>query len=140
MKKLILLFTMVMVLLIAGCSDKATLYVYNDTVVTISLAVNGEHFELNNDEYYTDSWNLNQSVFGNESKDVKIETDSQLYLFGDTHKISLSPGDEKDYHIDYNAGAITLTNDTDVTITAVYLSPVNDDYWGDNDLDSEIAP
>ena len=138
MKKIILLLVSAMLLLIAGCSDKATLNIYNDTVVTISLSANGDHFQLDNDEYYTNSWNLDQSIFGNDSKDVNIVIDSQLYLFGTSHKIKLSPGDNKDYHIDYDAGAINLINDTDVAIIGVYLSPVNDDYWGDNDLDGEI--
>ncbi len=140
MKKLVILFLSVILLFIAGCTDKASLSVYNDTDGTISLAINSDHFELNNDEYYTDSWNLNTSIFGNETKNVNIVTDAKMYLFGSTHKVSLSPGDDKDFHIEYDAGAIDLSNSTGVTITAVYLSPVNDDYWGDNDLEGEIAP
>ena len=138
MKKVILLIMSISLLMIAGCTDKATLSVYNDTSDTITLSVDNDNFQLDNDEYYTRSWNLAQSVFGDETKDVNININSQLYLFGRTHKIKLSPGNDKDYHIDYDAGAINLSNNTDVTVTAVYLSPVNDSYWGDNDLDGTI--
>lgn len=138
MKKITVILIVVMLGLIA-CTEKGSLIVKNETARDAWITVDGSNTTLVSGAQYDRNWDLNSSIFGSEEKDVEVVY-SGYHVFSDTTKLKIKAGSTKNYEIDASGGCIQLNNtSTSLTIIEVYISPSEDDFWGDNDLAGTVA-
>jgi len=130
-KTWVLLFAVALVMV--GCSQDGDLKVYNETSSYVSFTLNnGEEIELDYSEYFTKSWSLASSIFGNEEKDIDVNYTGD-YVFSDDTTVTVEAGKTKKLRIYPDAGIASIwNNSSSFYIEELYLSPSSSSNWGDN--------
>jgi len=141
MKRLCIFAILLLALLLIGCTDDGELTVENKSSDDVWFDINnGTEITLNAGEDYEKSWELAADIFGVEEKDVEIDYSGYHVFTGDI-EFSIEAGESKKFEIYADGGAITIWNNSDTFyIEEVYISESSDQYWGDNQISSDIGP
>ncbi|MCD4817508.1 MAG: hypothetical protein K8S23_02310 [Candidatus Cloacimonetes bacterium] len=114
-----------------------------DYILKISNATNSDAwYELNNYPVKHLSTNDFELYFENhftESYEAVIEY-SGYHVFSDYQNIYITEFTQTNFDIQADGGAIELSNSSDLTLTAAYISPSADSLWGYNDLGDFLEP
>lgn len=132
MKKIPLLLTLVLALLLFACEDDGELRIRNRSTTDVNVTLDYESsLVIRPSENYSRFYNTNQ--------DVRVSYDG-LYLFSGVQNRYVELGSVNVLTLISDGGAILLVNSSNRTITNVYLSPSGDVSWGQDDLSGDIAP
>jgi hypothetical protein len=132
MKKIPLLLTLVLALLLFACEEDGELRIRNRSTTDVNVTLDYESsLVIRPSENYSRFYNTNQ--------DVRVSYDG-LYLFSGVQNRYVELGSVNVLTLISDGGAILLVNSSNRTITNVYLSPSGDVSWGQDDLSGDIAP
>jgi hypothetical protein len=128
-------------LVMVGCSQDGKLKVYNETLSDVWFTLDdGSQITLDVDEYYSKSWSLASSIFGNEEKDVDIAYNG-YHVFSGEAGVTVEAGGSKSFKIYADGGAIAIWNNSSAFyIEELYISPSSSSSWGSNLLYYDIDP
>ncbi|MBM4402986.1 MAG: hypothetical protein FJ042_01130 [Candidatus Cloacimonetes bacterium] len=133
MKRLILIILSISILLIlTSCFEDGTLRIRNRTTALAWFSV-----DLGPD-IFLESFN-NWSRSYSSDRTVRINYNGN-HLFSGSINTSVNMGMMTNFDIVADGGAIRITNQTSLTVTQVYISPVTSSVWGNNQLTGTIAP
>ena len=114
-----------------------------DYILKISNITNSDvWYELNDDSViylFSNDFNLYSKNYFSDSYEALIEY-SGYHVFSDYQNIYISENIQTNFDIQADGGAIELSNFSDLTLTAAYISPSADTLWGSNDLGDFLEP
>lgn len=119
-----LLFTL------SGCVDDGELRIRNRTAAKLYLSVDNAPAES------LVAWS-NWSKFYSVDRSVVISYNGD-YVFDNSITRDVRSGLVSTVDIQPDAGAIHLTNDQNITISEMYISPTGNPDWGDDELTGEL--
>jgi len=121
-------------ILISGCSSEGKLKINNQTSARVFGEVNKSDFNISGGEEFSKKWDLNSSIFGNESKDIDIIYNG-VYIWRDSISTEVEAGNTKKVKLLPVAGAIKIISSSDILdIVEVNIAAESEAFWGDNDL------
>jgi len=132
------LFVALVGLILLGCEDDAKLRVTNCTSALTWIRLDyGSTRYLSPDVSYSRTW----SVLNYNSQEVHLNYDG-YHVFSSYRNFAIDGGSSINFIINPDAGAIRIyNNSTSYTIKHVYLSPTNQNSWGDDLIsDNGINP
>jgi len=134
MKRLtLLILTLSSLVLLTSCFyEDGTLRVRNRTNALAWFSV-----DYGTDIYLESFNNWSRSYVSD--RNVRIDYNGN-HLFSSTINTTVNLGHLTNFDIVADGGAIRITNQTNLTITAVYISPVLSPVWGNNQLTGTIQP
>jgi hypothetical protein len=141
MEKLGIFTILLLALVLIGCTDNGELTVVNNSNDDVWFRINhGNEITLEANQDYEKSWELSSNIFGVEEKDVEIDY-SGYHVFTSDIEFSIEAGESKKFKIYADGGAITIWNNSNIFyIEEVYISDSDDQYWGNNQISSDIGP
>lgn len=128
----ILGLTGLILLSISACIGDGELKIRNRSTTDVSITL----------DYYdqrTVRPNEDYSRFYNTDTNVTVQYDG-LYLFSGSTTRYIERGNISVITLSSDGGAIRVINNSNRTISKVYLSPSQDETWGSDDLFGDIAP
>ncbi len=128
----LLIMIMAILVLVTSCFEDGTLRVRNRTNSRAWFSVD------HNPYIYLESFN-NWSRDYSSDRNVRIDYNGN-HLFSGNIQVSVNLGRITNFDIVADGGAIRINNQTNLTITQVYISPITSPLWGDNQLTGNIGP
>ncbi len=127
-----ILIIAVMVLLLTSCVEDGSLRVKNNTSAMIWFEV---------DSGVTNYLNAYSSWSRSYGSDAWVDIDyTGDHVFSSTAEILVENGRTSNLEIYATGGAISLLNNSSITIYSVYISPSSSSYWGDDQLSGVLNP
>lgn len=140
MQKLILSSLFLFLFLLMSCTEKGELKIINSTNSDLMIKIESTESTINSGESYSKGWELSNSIFSTEDKMVSLES-AGIFKFYFKDEYTVKPGKITRVNVQADAGAVRILNySSSLSITDIYLSPSNDEYWGSDLLESTLSP
>ena len=140
LKKLILTSLLLLSFLMMSCTENGELKIINSTNGELFVKIEGAENTIAGGDDYSREWELDNSIFNTEEKDVTLES-AGIFKFYFTEEYKIQPGNTTRVTVNADAGAVKILNySTNLNIVDVYLSPSDQQYWGSDMLESTVSP
>jgi len=140
MKKLILSSLFLFSFLLISCTEKGEIKIINSTNNDLLVKIESTESTINSGESYSKGWELSNSIFSTEDKTITMES-AGIFKFYFKDEYTVKPGKTTRINVQADAGAVRIMNySTALNIVDIYLSPSNDQYWGNDMLSSTLSP
>jgi|GEM_PF-5233314 len=134
------LLSLLALLVLVSCAEDAIITFYNDTETTTEVQIENTLHYIPPYHSLEKKWSLSRSLFQSEEMILYVNIREKPFLFPSHYSVKLQAGSRLYKRIKYDAGALTIVNNSYLPIYEVYVTPAGESYWGTNRLTEPIQP
>ncbi|MFO7895444.1 MAG: hypothetical protein R6U84_00740 [Candidatus Cloacimonadales bacterium] len=124
-----------LVIMLSGCTTRRSEVVITNNC-TAALEINFEEnpITLARNQSYEESYLLDELLFFQETKELKIAYDGFIYLAAADYTFTLQPDQSKQLILENNRAGIEINNLAEIPIAEIRLRPIDSEQWSENYL------
>ena len=135
MRKIVIVFFVVIVLFQMGCTTrKSTFILKNESSSSETFIINDYPITIYSGNQYEEEFLLDEFLLYSEQADITVEFDGFLYLAPQKINTQISADQTKTITIENNRAGLTIFNSSQVAIKGVYTRTIGQGNWSDNYL------